>query len=109
MRYINSLARASRTPVLPKGLTRRRLRLPSLVWKVVAAFARRRLTSGRRCMALRALARGGVFVAGGIAPKILPKMKDGTFLKAFCEKEKFAELMAQIPIRVVLNEEAPLL
>jgi glucokinase len=39
----------------------------------------------------------------------LPKMKDGTFLKAFCEKEKFAELMAQIPVRVVLNEEAPLL
>jgi glucokinase len=60
-------------------------------------------------LALKALARGGIFVAGGIAPKILPKMKDGTFFKAFCEKFKFAELLAQIPIQIVLNEEAPLL
>jgi glucokinase len=60
-------------------------------------------------LALKALARGGVFVAGGIAPKILPKMKDGTFVKAFCEKDKFAELLSHIPIQIVLNEEAPLL
>jgi glucokinase len=60
-------------------------------------------------LALKALSRGGVFVAGGIAPKILPKMKDGTFLRAFCEKDKFAELLSHIPIQIVLNEEAPLL
>ena len=59
--------------------------------------------------ALKALSRGGVFVAGGIAPKILPKMKDGTFLRAFCEKEKFAELLSQITVQLVLNEEAPML
>ena len=60
-------------------------------------------------LALKALARGGVYVAGGIAPKILPKMKDGTFVRAFCEKEKFGVLLGQIPIHVVLNEDAPLL
>jgi glucokinase len=60
-------------------------------------------------LALKALARGGIFVAGGIAPKILPKMKDGTFVRAFCEKDKFAELLSHIPIQIVLNEEAPLL
>lgn len=60
-------------------------------------------------LALKALARGGVFVAGGIAPKILPKMQNGKFFGAFCEKEKFQELLSHFPIRVVLNEEAPLL
>lgn len=60
-------------------------------------------------LALKALARGGVYVAGGIAVKILPKMKDGTFLRAFCQKSKFGTLLSQIPIYVVLNEDAPLL
>ena len=60
-------------------------------------------------LALKALARGGVFVAGGIAPKILPKMQSGKFFKAFCEKEKFQELLSHFPIHIVLNEEAPLL
>jgi glucokinase len=60
-------------------------------------------------LALKVLARGGVWVAGGIAVKIRKKMEDGTFFRAFCEKEKFAALMAQIPIQMVLNEEAPLL
>jgi glucokinase len=60
-------------------------------------------------LALKVLARGGVWVAGGIAVKIRKKMEDGTFFRAFCEKEKFAALMAQIPIQMVLNEEAPLI
>ncbi len=60
-------------------------------------------------LALKALARGGVFVAGGIAPKILPKIQNGAFFRAFCEKEKFQELLSHFPIHVVLNEEAPLL
>lgn len=60
-------------------------------------------------LALKALARGGVFVAGGIAPKILPKIQSGKFFKAFCEKEKFQELLSHFPIHIVLNEEAPLL
>jgi len=60
-------------------------------------------------LALKVLARGGVWVAGGIAPKIRQKLEDGTFFRAFCEKEKFSAIMAQIPIHLVLNEEAPLL
>jgi glucokinase len=60
-------------------------------------------------LALKVLARGGVWVAGGIAVKIRKKMEDGTFFRAFCEKEKFGALMAQMPIHMVLNEEAPLL
>jgi glucokinase len=60
-------------------------------------------------LALKALARNAVYVAGGIAVKILPKLKDGTFVRAFCEKSRLQTLLAQIPIHVVLNEQAPLL
>jgi glucokinase len=58
-------------------------------------------------MALRTLALGGVYVAGGIAPKILPKLRDGAFFRAFCGKSKFASVLARVPISVVVNEDAP--
>ena len=55
-------------------------------------------------MALVALARGGVFVAGGIAPKIATKLADGTFMRAFTAKGRFQELLETIPVKVVMNE-----
>ncbi len=60
-------------------------------------------------MALRVLPFGGVYVAGGIALKILPKMKDGTFVRVFSDKSKLSRELARIPIYVVLNEDAPVL
>jgi len=60
-------------------------------------------------LALKALAVGGVFVGGGIAPKILPKMLDGTFMAAFRAKGRFAGLMDSIPVRLALNPRAPLI
>lgn len=60
-------------------------------------------------LALKVLALGGVYVAGGIAVKILPKMKDGRFLKAFKDKWHFTEVLADIPVSIVLNENAPLI
>lgn len=60
-------------------------------------------------LALKILALGGLYIAGGIAVKILPKMKDGTFFKAFREKESFARVLADVPVSVVLNESAPLI
>jgi glucokinase len=60
-------------------------------------------------LALRALALGGLYVAGGIALKILPKMQDGMFLRAFLEKGNYSHILKSIPIRIVLNEDAPLL
>lgn len=60
-------------------------------------------------MALRVLPFGGVYVAGGIALKILPKMKDGTFVRIFSDKAKLSKELARIPIYVVLNEDAPVL
>jgi glucokinase len=60
-------------------------------------------------LALKVLALGGVYVAGGIAVKILEKMKDGTFFHAFKDKWKFEGLLANIPVSVVVNESAPLI
>ena len=60
-------------------------------------------------MALRVLPFGGVYVAGGIALKILPKMKDGTFVRTFSDKSQLSRELARIPIYVVLNEDAPVL
>ena len=60
-------------------------------------------------LALKVLALGGVYVAGGIAIKILPKIKDGTFFKFFKDKWHFTEMLNNIPVSVVLNESAPLI
>jgi len=59
-------------------------------------------------LALKILARGGVYLGGGIAPKILHKLKDGTFKKAFRNKGRFSELLAEIPVYVILEEKAAL-
>jgi len=59
-------------------------------------------------LVVRTVARGGLYVAGGIAVKVLPLLKDGRFLTAMGQKEKMTEFLAQVPVRVVLDEECPL-
>jgi glucokinase len=54
-------------------------------------------------LALKALTRGGVFVAGGIAPKILGWLEAGDFLEGFHDKGRYRELMASIPVHVVMD------
>jgi glucokinase len=60
-------------------------------------------------LALRVLAYGGVYLAGGIAVKILPKLKEGSFARSFAAKAPLTSVLARIPILVILNEDAPLL
>lgn len=60
-------------------------------------------------MVLAYLATGGLYLAGGIPPKILPLLQGDCFLKAFRNKGRFSTLMAQVPVRVVLNPDAGLL
>ena len=59
-------------------------------------------------LVVRSVARGGVYVAGGIAVKILPLLKNGHFAAALQDKEKMSDFLAQVPIHVVLDEECPL-
>ena len=58
-------------------------------------------------LALKVLALGGVYVAGGIAVKILEKMKDGHFFQSFKDKWHFENLLKNMPVSVITDENAP--
>ncbi len=60
-------------------------------------------------VALTIGARGGVYVAGGIAPKLLPALRDGRFMDAFRDKGRMRAYMEAIPVRVILDEDVGLL
>ena len=60
-------------------------------------------------VALQFLSVGGIYLAGGIAPRILSILEQGEFMKAFTDKGRFQELLQKIPVHVVLNESLPLL
>jgi glucokinase len=60
-------------------------------------------------LALKMKSVGGVFLAGGIAPKILPKLATSTFLQAFLDKGRLRRLMEIIPIKVITDDKLALL
>ncbi|WP_126147165.1 glucokinase [Synechococcus elongatus] len=60
-------------------------------------------------LALKLLSYGGVYVAGGIAGKILPLLTDGTFLQAFQAKGRVKGLLTRMPITIVTNHEVGLI
>ena len=60
-------------------------------------------------LALKMLATGGLYVGGGVAPRIVAKLTDGTFMDAFVAKGRMRPLLEAIPVRVVLNEHTGLL
>jgi glucokinase len=60
-------------------------------------------------LALRSMATAGVYIGGGIAPKILPALQNGAFMRAFLNKPPMDDLLATIPVRVILNSGAGLL
>jgi glucokinase len=59
-------------------------------------------------LGLRAVATAGVFVGGGIAPKILPALQDGRFMNAFRAKAPMSELVEKMPVHVIMNPDAGL-
>ena len=59
-------------------------------------------------LALKLLSVGGVYIGGGIAPRILEKLKDGTFMKAFTDKGRLSQLLINMPVRVILESRAAL-
>ncbi|HEX4499469.1 MAG TPA: glucokinase [Thermoanaerobaculia bacterium] len=60
-------------------------------------------------LALLGTATGGVYLGGGIAPKILPRLKAGPFLQAFVAKGRFVPYLEKVPVRVIMNDRAALL
>ena len=60
-------------------------------------------------LALASLPRGGVYIAGGIAPKLLPLMQNGEFMQAFADKGRMRPLMEQLAVQVITNPACGLL
>jgi len=60
-------------------------------------------------VALHVMALGGIYLGGGIAPKISWKLEDGTFMEAFKDKGRYSNLLAQIPVKIIMNERTALL
>lgn len=60
-------------------------------------------------LALKNLAIGGVYLGGGIAPKIIDCLTDGRFLDSFLNKGRFRWLLEEIPIHIILEPKAHLL
>jgi len=59
-------------------------------------------------LALKMMASGGLYIGGGIAPRILGQLTTGAFMKAFVSKGRMRPLLEQIPVRVILNDRAAL-
>lgn len=60
-------------------------------------------------LALLTVATGGVFIAGGIAPRIAARLAEGEFMRAFADKGRYRELLARVPVHVVMNAEVGLI
>jgi glucokinase len=60
-------------------------------------------------LALKLMATGGVYLGGGIPPRILPKLEAGSFMRAFTDKGRFVDLLAGVPVRVILNDRTALM
>ncbi len=60
-------------------------------------------------LALKSFATGGVFIGGGIAPKILSAMQDGQFIRAFKAKGRFVPLLDKVSVKLSLNPRTPLI
>lgn len=60
-------------------------------------------------LALKTMATGGVFLGGGISPKILPKLTGPLFMSAFLDKGRLRSLLETIPVRVITNDKAALM
>jgi len=60
-------------------------------------------------LALKLLATGGVYLGGGIAPKLLPKLKEPRFMQTFVSKGRMQSLMEAIPVKVITNDNTALM
>jgi glucokinase len=60
-------------------------------------------------LALKMKAVGGVFLAGGIAPKILPKLATSSFLQTFLDKGRLRRLLEMMPLKVITDDKLALL
>ncbi|HSB08302.1 MAG TPA: glucokinase [Blastocatellia bacterium] len=63
--------------------------------------------AGNVALLLKAV--GGIYIGGGIAPKIIEKLKDGPFMRSFTAKGRLSNLLEDVPVRVIMNDKTALL
>ena len=102
-RWQQEIGRAEKTIDLAAEISRAYLTVQDhLFWQTMNLFIEAYgAEAGNLCLKL--LPYGGLYVAGGIAPKILPLMQTGNFMKAFRDKGRMSGHMAKIPVHVVVN------
>jgi glucokinase len=102
---VSGLAPAEQPPAISEAaLTRRCAKCSDALEMFVEAYGAEAGNLG-----LRGVATAGVFIGGGIAPKILPALQDGRFMAAFRAKAPMAELVSAMPVHVIVNPDAGLL
>ena len=80
----------------------------ALCWEALQRFCRI-LGAVAANLALTGMATGGVYLGGGIPPKILPALKTAAFMEGFTAKGRFSNFMAAIPVQVICEDRAALL
>jgi len=60
-------------------------------------------------LALKIMATGGVYLGGGIVPRILSKLKEPAFMRAFTNKGRMSDMLSAVPVKAILNDGAALL
>lgn len=116
--FLRDSGRASETPALAAELAKASDRTPLIVQAALrepegdplCSLTLRSFVSilGAEAgnLALKVLATGGVYVGGGIAPRVLPQLEDGTFAQAFVDKGRFAGMLEDIPVHVIVTRAA---
>jgi glucokinase len=99
------LAREDPAAVIAEAARRRNSRLCSETLDVFASI----YGAAAGNLALQALATGGIYIGGGIATKIVWKLRDGTFIRAFRKKGRLSSIVERIPVKVIMNDRAALL
>jgi glucokinase len=93
---------------LLNDLTAMALSVPLLGGRELLALNAARARKGGN-LALVGMGVGGVFIGGGIPPRMLPVLQSGAFMRAFLNKGRFRELLEDVPVRVILNSRSALL
>lgn len=97
-------AAADRAPIIVRAAVERYAEICTATLDLFIAI----LGSAAGNLALKFMATGGVFLGGGIPPRILPQLNTGAFMEAFTRKGRFADLLVHVPVHVIRNAKAAL-
>ena len=97
-------AESDQTPVIARAATQEKVDI------AVATLQRFVSVLGAEAgnLALKVMATGGIYLAGGIPPRILPQLRQGDFMRAFTNKGRFSDLLSRIPVHVILQPDVAL-